>query len=121
VLKAVEQAKIRWPKRGEEYTTYLKNVIKTHLPMRSADDDESAEAAYDERRKDHLSHFVLRLAYCKRCGEWRRECTRCGRFSRVAWSRLERASTGGRNRLGGVWMEQQRRGLWARSWRLCMG
>ena len=67
MLKAVEQAKVRWPKRGTEFNNYLRGIIKAHLPLSSETDAADVEELYDQRRKDHLSHFVLRLAYCKRC------------------------------------------------------
>eukprot|EP00041_Stephanoeca_diplocostata_P015417 m.294251 g.294251 ORF g.294251 m.294251 type:complete len:527 (+) comp20029_c0_seq1:107-1687(+) len=62
VLKCIETAKIRFPKRGEEFNRSLRNTLKENLNLStSATPDE----AYDERRKDHISHFILRLAYCK--------------------------------------------------------
>ena len=62
MLKSIETAKIRYPKRGDDYEKQIRAVIKEHLPLSVGD----AEEMYDERRKDHLSHFILRLAYCKR-------------------------------------------------------
>lgn len=61
MLKSIETAKIRYPKRGDDYEKQIRAVIKEHLPLSVGD----AEEMYDERRKDHLSHFILRLAYCK--------------------------------------------------------
>mmetsp|Transcript_3262 Transcript_3262/g.7999 ORF Transcript_3262/g.7999 Transcript_3262/m.7999 type:complete len:523 (+) Transcript_3262:26-1594(+) len=61
-LKCIETAKVRWPKRGEEYEKALRTAMKDNIPLSTNVD---AETAYDERRKDHVSHFILRLAYCK--------------------------------------------------------
>eukprot|EP00039_Didymoeca_costata_P020020 m.339743 g.339743 ORF g.339743 m.339743 type:complete len:526 (-) comp18947_c0_seq1:193-1770(-) len=62
VLKSIETAKVRWPKRGEEFEKTLRNVLKENLPLSARGD---IDEIYDERMKDHLSHFILRLAYCK--------------------------------------------------------
>eukprot|EP00911_Craspedida_sp_UC1_P000896 UC1_evm1s683 len=62
VLKAIETAKVRWPKRGNDFDTFVRTAIKQHLPFTIRADEDTA---FDERRRDHISHFVLRLAYCK--------------------------------------------------------
>lgn len=61
-LKCIETAKIRFPKRGEEYTKLLRSATKENIPLST---DGMIEELYDQRRKDHISHFILRLAYCK--------------------------------------------------------
>jgi DNA primase large subunit len=61
-LKCIETAKIRFPKRGEEYTKLLRAATKENIPLST---DGMIEELYDQRRKDHISHFILRLAYCK--------------------------------------------------------
>lgn len=62
VLKCIETAKIRFPKRGEEFNRSLRNTLKENLNLSTSG---TPDEAYDERRKDHISHFILRLAYCK--------------------------------------------------------
>ena len=61
VLKCIETAKIRWPKRGFDFDRQMGTVLKENMPLTA----QSADERFDERKKDHLSHFILRLAYCK--------------------------------------------------------
>lgn len=61
VLKCIETAKIRWPKRGFDFDRQMTTVLKENMPLGA----QNANERFDERKKDHLSHFILRLAYCK--------------------------------------------------------
>lgn len=40
----------------------MERVSSEHLRMRIGNTKEAME----DRRKDHVSHFILRLAYCRR-------------------------------------------------------
>lgn len=59
VLKTLEVGKLR-NRPNEEYNKDIQQALDMHLPLHS-DGDQIME----ERRKDHISHFVLRLVYCQ--------------------------------------------------------
>ncbi|KAI8370234.1 eukaryotic and archaeal DNA primase, large subunit-domain-containing protein [Blakeslea trispora] len=73
VLRAIEAASLR----NKDLKTELPQVLEQHLPLRS--NLSKSVDLYEERRKDHISHFVLRMAYCRSddLRQWfiKQECT----------------------------------------------
>jgi DNA primase large subunit len=45
----------------EETATYMQPILAKHLPL--AQNSSRSSTLHDERRKDHYSHFILRLAF----------------------------------------------------------
>lgn len=66
VLRAVETARIRC-KGEDEIKRFIEAVLAKHLDLKSNQRLKTvgAQMLFEERRKDHISHFILRLAYCK--------------------------------------------------------
>ncbi|XP_075779788.1 DNA primase large subunit isoform X1 [Pelodiscus sinensis] len=61
LLKLVENLGVSYVKGSEEYKSKLGHELrKLKFPYRVLAEDD-----YDARRKDHISHFILRLAYCQ--------------------------------------------------------
>uniref|UniRef100_G3UQS1 Uncharacterized protein n=1 Tax=Meleagris gallopavo TaxID=9103 RepID=G3UQS1_MELGA len=61
LLKVVENLGVSYVKSGDAYKTKLEAELrKLKFPYRALAEDD-----YDARRKDHISHFILRLAYCQ--------------------------------------------------------
>ncbi|XP_053880305.1 DNA primase large subunit isoform X1 [Malaclemys terrapin pileata] len=61
LLKVVENLGVSYVKGSDEYKSRLEREIrKLKFPFKALVEDD-----YDARRKDHISHFILRLAYCQ--------------------------------------------------------
>ncbi|KAL0964647.1 hypothetical protein UPYG_G00327000 [Umbra pygmaea] len=69
LLKTVENLGVSHVKASELYNKKLdKELSNLNFPIRAEADDKkpfSVPSEYDKRRKDHISHFILRLAYCQ--------------------------------------------------------
>ena len=63
MLKALEGAILR-NKEDEEIKRHIENISNTCLPLHS-NESSRGYPLHEERRKDHISHFILRLVYSR--------------------------------------------------------
>ncbi|XP_064606726.1 DNA primase large subunit-like [Liolophura sinensis] len=61
VLKAIETAGLKYPRSSEQYTELMDKELKNSR-FKSAT---KVSGDADFQRLDHMSHFILRLVYCK--------------------------------------------------------
>eukprot|EP00126_Sphaerothecum_destruens_P001703 Sdes_comp15114_c0_seq1m3920 len=65
-LKAIESARLKYPKRDCEFEEAMRKVCKQYFSLQYCGVETNlSEGHLQERKEDNISHFILRLAYCR--------------------------------------------------------